>query len=818
MFARLITQLLEHELECEQYNAELNRQSNLATVLNRVLRHNLRNHMTVIRGYTEQMSDKLGSPTQGEAALNSIDSIIELSDTARELEKIVNTEFQRKAIEITQLVENVAQTVQANYPNATITVEYEDAVTADILPSLERALHELIENAAKHGGASATVTITVIAATNAVEIRVTDDGPGLEEMEAEVLKTGSETPLVHGTGLGLWLAHWIVTSHGGSVDATDINDGTSMRVSVPRNPNVDIKENLTELRQARDQYKAGFEQARDAMVIVDDDGRIIDANSSASRLYGMDEQSLLGQPLARFFIEDFDFEAFRKTSCGEGAKLDTMVVCAEDGVERTVEHSAANNIVPGQTLIISRDITEQRRRNQELRETKQRLELALAGTETGVWQWNMRTDEIIWDETIGQSFNFDPGTLDAFEQRVHPDDREQLESDIRTAIENDMPFESEYRIRRDDGEQVPVLARGEVSTNERGSQMNGIVTDITEQKQRERELHALNERYESLLNAAPDPVFLADVETGEILDLNEAAEELTGKPKETLVGSHQSALHPTEDAELYQGAFKRGIQGQETIQALADGSQPELTIADGSTVPIEISASRVSLRDGPVIFGIFRNAETKEKTERLETINSVLSHDIRNPLNVAQARLELLKEASESEHIPPIERAHDRIGSLLEDVSTLTQSGDTADDTQPLELHQLIESCWQITETGDATLVSETERTIQANKSRLQRLIENLLRNAVEHGGDGIAITVGELDDGFYIEDNGSGIAADKRDRIFDSGYSTRTEGTGLGLSIVKSVAEAHGWEVSITESDAGGARFEITGVEFTAG
>jgi len=166
--------------------------------------------------------------------------------------------------------------------------------------------------------------------------------------------------------------------------------------------------------------------------------------------------------------------------------------------------------------------------------------------------------------------------------------------------------------------------------------MVGIVSDVTERKEEERRSKSVTKRYESLLDAAPDPVFVTDVETGEIVEANGAAETLTGESKETLIGRHHSMLHPTEDAELYREAFGRAQAEEMTVQTLSDGSQLELLTADGDTVPIEVSVNTVSLPGGPVMFVIFRNVELKRKAERLEGVIDVVSHDLRTPLNVAQ--------------------------------------------------------------------------------------------------------------------------------------------------------------------------------------
>jgi len=94
----------------------------------------------------------------------------------------------------------------------------------------------------------------------------------------------------------------------------------------------------------------------------------------------------------------------------------------------------------------------------------------------------------------------------------------------------------------------------------------------------------------------------------------------------------------------------------------------------------------------------------------------------------------------------------------------------------------------------------------------------NLFRNAVEHGSTDVTVTVGALDDGFYVEDTGRGIPDDARDRVFDLGYSSRAEGAGFGLAIVGKIVEDHGWTITVAEGEHGGARFEITGFEPESG
>ncbi|MFC6794983.1 GAF domain-containing protein [Halobaculum halobium] len=205
--------------------------------------------------------------------------------------------------------------------------------------------------------------------------------------------------------------------------------------------------------------------------------------------------------------------------------------------------------------------------------------------------------------------------------------------------------------------------------------------------------------------------------------------------------------------------------------------------------------------------------ELRRQNERLEEFVSVVSHDLRNPLNVATGRMDLARDDCESEHFDAVERAHSRMEALIEDLLALAREGEAATDLTPVDLTSTVRECWTNVETGDASLVVDADRAILADERRIRQLFENLVRNAVEHGGDGVTVTVGGLDDGFFLEDDGVGIPADRRESVFEAGYSTSEEGTGFGLRIVKQVVTAHGWEIRACDGRDGGARFEVTGV-----
>lgn len=210
-----------------------------------------------------------------------------------------------------------------------------------------------------------------------------------------------------------------------------------------------------------------------------------------------------------------------------------------------------------------------------------------------------------------------------------------------------------------------------------------------------------------------------------------------------------------------------------------------------------------------------QRAELASQNRRLEEFASILSHDLRTPLTVATGRLELLMETTDDPgDAATALDALDRMEALIEDVLALARDGDIVTDPEAVSLAAVAEACWTTVGTEHATLTLDGDVEFRADDSRLRQLLENLLRNSVEHGGSDVSVTVGALPDGFFVADDGPGIPEEDREAVLDYGHSTDADGTGLGLRSVHRIVQAHGWELTITESATGGARIEITGVD----
>ena len=255
--------------------------------------------------------------------------------------------------------------------------------------------------------------------------------------------------------------------------------------------------------------------------------------------------------------------------------------------------------------------------------------------------------------------------------------------------------------------------------------------------------------------------------------------------------------------------------------------------------------------------------ERQRSRERTEQFAELVTHDLRNPLNAAQMNLHMAQRllgdegshargapgAGDEEacddgagaenptseklqkHLRISRRALDRMEGIITDTLALAHGAQNLgpDDLTAIRFRDAIHASWEQAGTAEATLrIENTAKTeagsstqcasaFLAHEGRLQQLLENLLRNAIDHAGSAATVTAGRTEDGFFVADDGPGIPPDRRETIFEAGHSTRDGGTGLGLVIVQEVAEAHGWSLSVSESESGGAHFEITGVD-TAG
>ncbi|UIO98435.1 HAMP domain-containing histidine kinase [Halobaculum sp. CBA1158] len=207
-----------------------------------------------------------------------------------------------------------------------------------------------------------------------------------------------------------------------------------------------------------------------------------------------------------------------------------------------------------------------------------------------------------------------------------------------------------------------------------------------------------------------------------------------------------------------------------------------------------------------------RTERLERQNERLDRFAAIVSHDLRNPLNVAEGYVELARETDDVATLDEALDALDRMDDLIDSVLTIAREGRVVDDPESVDLSAVAAQAWSTVDAAEATCSVAEDATVEADRERLRTLLENCFRNAVQHAGDDVTVTVEPLaDGGFAVSDDGPGIPPEDRDAVFDRGYTTADDGTGFGLAIVRDIADAHGWTAAVAESDAGGARFEFS-------
>ena len=386
--------------------------------------------------------------------------------------------------------------------------------------------------------------------------------------------------------------------------------------------------------------------------------------------------------------------------------------------------------------------------------------------------------------------------------------------------------------------------------------------------------------YREVFDGVEEGLVLLDPETCRIADVNGAFAGIVGENRDSLLGRTLVSVSNNDShaAVAYGVAMvERAAAGEPQSFEWTDRD------ADGAELELEIRLSPVVVDGADLVLGVVRDVTDERererallrRKERLEEFASVVSHDLRGPLNVVEGELDRYRETGTAEHLDAIEAARRHLDRVVTDLLDLARDGRTIGEREAVPLGAVARRAWGLVDERGATLEVTGDLTVRADPGRLTRALENLFRNSVEHGStsdltepddavehgstsdltepddavehgstssrprahedaeehgsgrdrlsgeahgdraDELEVRVGPLDDGrgFFVADDGTGFPPATRERAFDPGFTTVADGTGLGLAIVHRIFEAHGWSVRAEESRAGGARFEVRGV-----
>ena len=636
----------------------------------------------------------------------------------------------------------------------------------------------------------------------------------------------------------------------------------------------------------RHRQRALLETTQDGIALVDEDGTFGYVNGSYAALYGYDPAEMIGESWAMLYPEEeaaFVREEAVPAARSEGYWRGETTGLRADGTTFVEDH-VLSAMASGALVCTVRDVTAKKERERELREEREFVAQALdtlsdafyvVGTDGTVQRWN---------DTIEAVTGYDASEIEGRPAAdfFAPEHRERIAEAVTEAIET-----GSARVEADfltgDGERVPYEFTGtrllDVDGDLRG--LVGVGRDVSDRKAREREREAtiafleqlnelttdagrsLDEKITDLLAFGSDHLGLqygaltrietdgADategtltvveshtpdgaMQSGDVCDLVETYCKAVVETDDLVTVADATETSWVDDPAHTESGLSSYIGGKVIVDGDLYGTVCFTAQEPREAAFTETERTLVRIVCRWVGYELERErarAAIEEKNDRLEEFASVVSHDLRNPLNVVLGAVETMERTGEMDQLDSARRAGERMEALIEDLLALAREERALEDRSPVALSDVATAAWGTVETSGATLSVDTDHTVSADEARLRQLFENLFRNAVEHGStspdsgtrqdavehggdDGVTVTVGDTDDGFYVTDDGPGIPEDERERVFETGFSTSQTGSGLGLDIVARIADVHGWRVSVVDSDEGGTRFEFSGVD----
>jgi PAS domain S-box-containing protein len=600
----------------------------------------------------------------------------------------------------------------------------------------------------------------------------------------------------------------------------------------------DVTDQRTSRREL-ESYRQLFEKTTDCVVeieLVDNESLITRVNAAFEETFGYTESAVRGENIHDLLTpEEHRAEAMQIREAYEAGNQPVVEVTRNTADGQREFLMRAVNFSDRYYYVIYTDITERKEYEQELETLNRRFQLALEETDTGVWEWDLDTDEVIWDEATERLFGYDPGefpgTFESIAARTHDDDIPDLRTAIDTALETGNEYRADFRVDPPDGDQRWVQTRGVVETDESGmpTRMFGIQTDITERKESERAIEKARAELRQVIDLIPDPIFAKNRED-ELLLSNEANAELLGSTPEDIEGKPEPQVMP--DVDNYETFRQRDIDviesGESTVfEESLTGAGGEKQIFQTTRIPFETAKTAEK-----AVLGYARDVtelkeyeqELEAQRDNLDVLNQVVRHDIRNNLQLVVTYAELLEPHVEPEGEEYVEQVLESANNAI-DITTTARDVTavmvkSAAETRPTPLRsalaQEIDDVRTSNQRALVTLDGPIPDVDVVADDMLAAVFRNLLTNAIVHNDKEvpeISVGVETADDSVAVSvaDNGPGIPDERKRQIFAEGeMGLESGGTGLGLYLVETLVDRYGGEIDVRDNEPGGAIFVV--------
>ena len=502
------------------------------------------------------------------------------------------------------------------------------------------------------------------------------------------------------------------------------------------------------------------------------------------------------------------------------------------------------------------EIVERRATESALRASEERLEQAQRLAHIGSFEWDAITDRNSWSDELFLIYGLDPaGDPPSFEEYmsfVRPEKRDEVRAAVARAMETGEPLNHEYPVTLRDGRKKWVHAYIEILRDRDGTVLGlrGTCQDVTERRRAEEAVRWSEERFRTLLESAPDAVVVVDPQ-GTIVLMNEQTTQIFGYERDELMGANVDILLPN-DARAEHGRHRWRYAAQPARRPMGAGKNLYAVKKDGSQIPVDISLSPVETDTGFLVFALVRDASDRraveetlrtslererEAAEHLRKLDqaknvflSAVSHELRTPLTAILGFAELLQDDElrgsadmTNDLVDRLKASANRLAELLADLLDIDRlnRGILEPRRRATSLHNLIERALLTLEVNSHPLQLEVENAVvQVDPAQTERIVENLISNAVKYTPDGTQIILRAAPTAgagvnIVVEDKGPGISEEIRRSIFEpfvrgENDGTFTQGTGIGLALVDRFARLHGGRAWVTEAAGGGASFHV--------
>lgn len=609
-----------------------------------------------------------------------------------------------------------------------------------------------------------------------------------------------------------------------------------------------IVRNLTERKQAEEQFRLVVESSPNGLLMVDEQGTILLVNRQVEQQFGYERAELIGQSVEQLVPQHMrsrhagdraEFFAHSESrAMGKGRDLYGV---RKDGQEFPLEIGLNPIRTPDGMRVLASvvDISERKQAEVAIRESQRQLATLIGNLPGFVYRCKNDRDWTL--EYVSEGVSDLTGyTVDeylvqrsiSYGENTHPDDRERLWQEVQAALEQRRPFELSYRILTKSDEVKWVWERGEGIYTPDGtlSYLEGFVTDVTERKRAEQLLRQSEERYRRLIAVSPYAIL---VNRGDrVIFANDQAIKLFGavKADEILGKSPMDLFHPDYHA-VAQERIRELLEGRHLVPAIEE----KIVRVDGISIDVEVSAARFADEEGPAILVMLRDVSERKrlqeqlrKTERvaeLGTLASGMAHEIGTPMNVILGRAEYLMDRVTEE---PIKKGLQTIVTQVERITKvmnqlLSFARRKTPERGPLDLRGVIEDGVEIFQERLARNRIQLEMALAdscpmvlADADQMSQVLINLIMNAVHAMPDGGTLRLGLAPEKQMVKltvgDTGHGIPREVTKKIFEPFFTTKEfgKGTGLGLTVVKGIIEEHQGSIVVESEEGKGTSFTI--------